>query len=586
MICKIVKITKIMLLVVMANTYFLFAQTIKSSGSSRFDALEKMQQTTMLNTKTDELLKESFPVGNTLDPDNYYIGPNDLLLIQIIPGDIATVPSIVTSECTIVHKNFGEINVKGLTLSEVRELFNEIQTSKGLNSKVILSLTQPRMVLVDVRGNVVNPRVYVYPASYSVSTAIKYANQIQHTTTNNKDEQSAMIRLQELQKDREKLFSESGISEMSLYGNRNIRLIRDDGTAKIVDLERAVVTNDSEYDPCIKEGDVIVVPFEPNNFPVISITGAVLRPASVVYKEGDMASHLLKMGYGFTENVDINNVYIYDAMGNSNRLNVDSAGNLIGNDFPITSGSVIVVGNKVQPYNNVFGTVSVKGEVNNPNIYIIEIGKTRLQDVIEMAGNFTQDAYLPLAEISRRDNLQLERTSQRRKYSEYFQHSNLTQQDTMRTAIAMDMKKSMVSSDFVACFIDKNEEYNLILHDGDVINVPKSPHQVNVFGHVKSPGFIDFKENQTMEWYINRVGGYTKSADKERSRIIRGTNKVWIDGFDKDVFVYDGDEIYVPAPRDVAPEVKVSEWYAWAGILGVAVTLINVAWNIYYTSKR
>ena len=578
MMCKIVKT----ILVLVITNSSLFAQMIKPGGSSSpFDALEKMQQTTTLNSKIEEMLKESMPVGNIINADNYYIGPNDLLSIQIVPADVTPVPVIVTSECTIVHKNFGEVELKGLTLTEVRELLNEMQTSKGLNNKVIVSLTQPRLVLVDVRGNVVNPRVYIYPASYSVSTAIKYANQIQPSTTiNNIEEQSAMIRLQELQKDRERLFSESGISEISLYGNRNIRLTRSDGTAAIADLERAVATNDSKYDPFVKEGDIIFVPFEPNNFPLISITGQVLRPASVVYKEGDMVSHLLKMSYGFTENADLNNVYIYDDKGNKVRLDVDSEGNLTGNDFAITPGSFIIVGTKSQQYNNIFGTVSVRGEVNQPNIYRIELGKTRLRDVIEMAGDFTDDAYLPLAEISRRDNSQIERTSQRRKYSEYFQHSNQTQQDTLRFGIAMDMKKSMVSSDFTACFIDNNEDYNLVLRDGDVINIPKRPYQVNVFGHIQSPGFVDFEENQTMEWYINKAGGYLKSADKKRSRIIRGSNKVWIDGFKKEIDVYDGDEIFVPPPRDVPPEMEISKWAAWVGIAGVAITLINVIYNI------
>jgi len=579
------KIVKIVFVIAIANVHLL-AQITKAGGSP-FDALEKMQQTTTINSKIEELLKESFPVGNTIDADNYYVGPNDLLSIQILPADITAVPVIVTSECTIVHKNFGEVDVRGLTLTEVRELLNQKRISQNPNSKVIVSLTQPRMVLVDIRGNVVNPRVYIYPASYSVSTAIKYANQIQpSTTTNNKDEQSAMIRLQELQKDREKLFSESGLSEMALYSNRNIRLIRANSTATIVDLERATATNDSKYDPFVKEGDIIIVPFEPNSFPTISITGEVFRPAAVVYKEGDMASHLLKMGYGWTENADLNNIYMYDAMGNASRLNVDAESNLIGNDFPVTPGSFIIVGSKSHPQNNKFGTVAVKGEVNRPNIYTIELGKTRLKDIIEIAGGFTQNACLPLAQISRRDNSQLERTSQRRKYSEYFQHSNQTQQDTLRFGIAMDMKKSMVSTDFVAYFVDKNEDYNLILRDGDVIDIPKKPHQVNVYGQVKNPGFIDFIENQTMEWYINKAGGYTSSADKKRSRIIRGSNKVWIDGFQKDIYVYDGDEIFVPPPRDVAPEMEVSMWYAYAGIFGVSATIINVLWGIYRDSKK
>ena len=581
------KIIKIVLLFVFGTT-FLVAQGSKLSLSP-LESMNQMNHSTLPKAGiSDELLKEIFPVGNVIDANNYYVGPNDVLSIQILPSDVVAIPVVITSECSIVHKNFGEIELKGFTLADVRNHLNEIVGGRKTNAKVIVSLVQPRKVLVNIKGNIVNPGVYIFPASYSVSTAIMYANQVQSSTVtpNDKDEQSAAIRFKELQKDREKSFSESGISEMSLYGNRNIRLVRENGASVVVDIERAVATNDSKYDPFIREKDEIFVPFEPNEYPTISVTGEILRPASVVYKTGDMASHLIKMGYGFTENADLNNIKVYDVAGNTTTLKVDSNVNLLSNDFTITPGSIIIVGAKPKIEKSNFGIVSVKGEVNNPNIYRIELGKTKLKDIIQMAGDFTQAAYLPLATISRRDNSQNDRISLRRKYSEFFQPSNMTQQDTMRINMEIDIKKPKVSSDFFACFIDNDEDYNLILQDGDVINIPKRPNRVNVFGQVKNPGFVDFSENQTMEWYLNKAGGYAASADIKRTRIIRGNNSVWEDGFEDSVFVYDGDEIFVPPHRDVPPELELQKWAAFAGIAGVTITFINVIFSIYKESKN
>jgi protein involved in polysaccharide export with SLBB domain len=555
---------------------------------SPLESMDKMKQaSTTKSNINDELLKEVFPVGNFIDEKNYYIGPNDVLSIQAIPFDVLPMLVIVTSECSIVHQNFGEIKLRGLTLSEVRDSINKIANSRKSNAKVIISLMQARKVLVTIKGNVITPSTYIFPASYSVSTAIKYANQAQSTQTmNNTDEQSAVIRLQESQKERERLFSESGVSETSLYGNRNIRLIRGSGTAMIVDLDRAVAMEDATYDPFVKEGDEIFVPFEPSEYPVISIAGEILRPISVAYKEGDMASHLLKMGYGFTENADMDNIILHDATGATRKLNADSTCKLLDSDFELSMGSIIIVGSKPKVVQNKFGIVSVKGEVNNPNVYTIELGNTSLTDVIAMAGKFTDKAYLPLASISRRDNSQNERISLRRKYSEYFQHSNMTQQDTLRFSMEMDMKKPMVSCDFTACFVDGNPDYDLLLQDGDVIYIPKRPNKVNVFGQVKNPGFIDFIENQNMEWYVNKAGGYATNADIKRTRIIRGSNRVWVDGFEDFVYVNDGDEIFVPSPRDVPPEMELQKWAAFAGIAGVVISLIGLLFNIYLNTTK
>ena len=575
------RLTKILLLF-FATTSCLIAQFGKSG--SPLESINQMKQaTTPITNINDELLKEVFPVGNAVDPDNYYVGPNDILSIQIMPFDIAPVPVVVTSECSIVHKNFGEVKLNGITLTAVREQLNEIVNSRSSNSKVIVSLLQPRKVFVVIKGNVVTPGTYIFPASYSISTAIKYANQAQSTQSisSNQDEQSAVIRFKEAQKERERLFSESGVSETALYGYRNIRLLRANGTSVIVDLERAVATNNSKYNPFVGESDEIFVPFEVNDYPMISIAGEVMRPTSVVYKAGDSASHLIKMGYGFTENADLNNVKICDAMGNLNDLKVDSVGNLISNDFPITPGTIIKIGAKPKIEKNKVGIVSVKGEINKPDIYVIELGKTRLTDIIQLAGGFTESAYLPLATISRRDNSQNERVSHKRKFNEFFNSSILTQQDTMRTGMAIDMQKPLVSCDFIACFIDKNEDYNLILQEGDVINIPNKPNKVNVYGQVKNPGYVDFTENQSMEWYVNKAGGYATSADIKRTRIIRGSNLVWVDGFKDSIYVFDGDRIYVPPPRDVAPEMELQKWAAYAGLTGAFITLISVLYNIF-----
>jgi len=46
------------------------------------------------------------------------------------------------------------------------------------------------------------------------------------------------------------------------------------------------------------------------------------------------------------------------------------------------------------------------------------------------------------------------------------------------------------------------------------------------------------------------------------------------------VFVFDGDEIYVPSPRDVPPEMELQKYAALAGIAGAAITFLHVFYSI------
>jgi len=566
---------------------FSVSHTVYAQLSSPLESMKQMKtsETISANDMTTTLQTDKFPVGNVIDANAYQVGPNDILSIQVFPEPMPQM-IVVNSECIISHPRFGDISLLGMTLQQVRDTLNFISNQRREGAKVSVSLVQARKVFVEIRGNVTSPGTYTLPATYSVATAIRFANNPQITSGLSPDEQSAITGLQEARKEREKMFSESGVAENAIFASRNIRLVRNNGSAVIVDIERANATGNAVFNPFIAEGDIITVPFESNtDYPTISITGEVIRPASVVFKQGDMVSHLLKMGYGWTENADLDNVVLLNEKG-SQKLTVDSAGNLLSEDIKLNTSSAIRVGSKAERIHSNFGVVSVRGEVNKPNIYQIEKGKTKLKDVIEMAGGFTSSAHLPLATVGRRDNSQNERISARRRYSEYFEGSNMTQQDTLRFQMVMERKFPIVSCDFVSIFENNSDEHNIFLRDGDVINIPSKPNRVYVFGQVNQPGFVDFAEGQTMEWYITKAGGYASGAAKKRARIVRGSNRVWEDGHAKNVYVNDGDEIYVPSPRDVPPEMEWQQWAAIGGLAGVALAVINIAWGIYRDSRN
>ncbi len=554
-----------------------FGQSRLSSPLENFDKTNTATSNNILFSETNS--KELLPVGNVIFPEAYFVGPNDLLAIQILPMESFATPVYITSENTIVLQRFGEINVNGFTLKEVRDSITKLVLGRTPNASVNISLLKPRNVIVTIRGNVIMPGTYTLPASYSVSTAIKMANQIRTTASSSisSDEQSAALRLQEQERERERTFSETGVPINTTYSTRNIRIIRANGIATTVDIERANATKSPIYNPFICEGDDIFVPFESNiDYPVISIVGEVLRPITVVYKKGDKLSHLLKMGYGITEEADLDNIYLYDDNTSPTKITVDTACNLLSQDQLITPGSVVIVGTKnIKQYKRT-GIVSVKGEVINPNIYIIHPGVTRLKDIIKQAGGFTDKAYLPRSYIGRRDNQQNERIAPKRLYMEYFQLSDLTMEDTTRFLMDVDLKRPTVSCDFNAAFNQNSESDNVVLQDGDVIFVGSNKGKVTVFGQVKKPGVIEYIPNKTLEWYVEQAGGCAAGAKINRARIIRSNTKVWEEGFEDSIIVNDGDEIYVPRSPDIPPSLELQKWAAISGMLGTLAGIISL----------
>jgi protein involved in polysaccharide export with SLBB domain len=545
---------------------------------------EQLFQDEIKFNQSEKLPTEVVPVGNIVIPEYYYIGPGDLISVQVL--NLSPNPQIISvgSDCKILLTRAGEIDLKDKTLTEAIILIKAKYKEKNPKNEIFVTLNRPRTVLVTFTGAVKLPGTYALPASYRVSTAIKSVNQYTDSKQQTSNEISELIRQNEEKNQYSRLFYSSGISNFKSYSRRHIIIKRSNGESHLLDLDKAETIISYTEDPFIREGDEINIPFEPQDFPTISIAGPVANPGIFAFRNGDRCSMLIKFGRGFRDNADLNNIQLYKP-GNSSpiQIKIDSNMNVLGDDYELTPFSRIIIGQKPIAEKNLNGFVSVTGCVKSPTVYMIKNNETHLKEVIEAAGGFTEKAYLPLSYVMRYKNNSYDQVEKRREIMQNFRNSTLTLQDTVRFVIDETYKNPIVSCDFVQLFESGSEKDNIKLSDGDIIVVPEIPFSVYVYGQVKKPGFVPFEKGRTMQWYIEQAGGFSETAQKSRSRIIRGLNKVWIEGNDKNL-VYAGDEIYVPRYEDLPPGVELQNYAVIAGILTSAAALINLI--LYMFTKK
>jgi protein involved in polysaccharide export with SLBB domain len=118
-------------------------------------------------------------------------------------------------------------------------------------------------------------------------------------------------------------------------------------------------------------------------------------------------------------------------------------------------------------------------------------------------------------------------------------------------------------------------KYNVILKDGDVIEIPKADYTIQVIGEVQRPTVINFKKGMTALQAISQAGGATDLAKK------RGTFVVYQNGnvssfkgflfFNFPPRLEPGSKIIVP--KKVANPNKTS----LAEIIGLTSTLATLA---------
>lgn len=526
---------------------------------------------------------EQTPVGARVDPDLYRVGPGDLLSIQIHPMIPLETILAVSPQNTVMIPRLGEFDLDGLTINEAKMLIDKKVKERNPQAEFFLALRQARLVLVTISGNVLNPGTYTLPASYNISAALKVANKIQNKASSSSLKEQRAEESFEIVKDYEKKYSGSGISAEKKYSTRNIICLHQDGTSETADLEKAEALAMPKFNPYLREGDDIIVPFEPKTYPIVSISGAVLNPCVIEYKRGDKVSFLIRLARGFKGDADPDAITLIDANGVKTKLSVDENMRLIGDDYPLEPGSVVIVGEKPAIDLKRRGAASIQGGVKYPGVYPVVPGETKLKQIVESAGGFTDKAYLPLAYIIRRGSENPLSMDTKRDILEYFQYSDLTVYDTLRYKLDMTLKEPIVSCDFVEAFENGSEKDNVPLEDGDIIVIPANPKRVFVFGQVVNPGFIEFVEGQNMQWYIDRAGGFAPGADKDRARIIRGRTKVWLEGAET-ALVYAGDLIYAPRPPETPPELELQTWSMLLGIISATATLLNLVFYIIRTS--
>jgi protein involved in polysaccharide export with SLBB domain len=419
------------------NIILLVIFSLPAFGQSTggFSGLDNQMMQSELDDKlnANELIgKETLPVGNVVIPENYYLGPSDIISIQDLQMFSKEKLLEVTADNQLFLPRYGYVSVKGLTLADLSKKIEEIYKDRNANSNVNVGLKRSRMCLVTLKGNVTIPSVYPLPASYRVSTAISYANN-KSIEKLPRDQVFTLLRYAEDKQDRAKMFANSGLASVSNYSRRNIMVMHKDGTSDLVDLERASALNDPTFDPYIKEGDIVYVPFQQDNsYEKIAIYGAVIRPVVLPFKKGDKLSHLLKFSYGPTDKVDLENIYVQYPSGEKQEIKTDENFNLQSEDIDLKPGMKVVVGKKKNNPIAKTGAVSIQGEVDSPGVYLIENNKTKLKDVIEMAGGFTDKAYLANAHILRAELKEETPTNPKREIQNYVKQSSIVAADTLR----------------------------------------------------------------------------------------------------------------------------------------------------------
>jgi protein involved in polysaccharide export with SLBB domain len=485
-------------------------------------------------------------------PQNYQLGPDDELIIDIYGYSEESFKLKVSPEGNIRIPLVGIVQVSGLTIEQSKAriiaalstVYDRINTGE---TKVNITLGNIRSIKVLIVGEANLPGTYTLPSLATVFNALYVsggpnANGSMRNVKvirNNKvvaildvydfmlkAEAKGNIRLQdqdiikispyenkvevkgevkregffEMTKNEtlKDLLNFAGGFTNDAYKER-IKVIRNTNKEKsVADIEQGIF---SMFVP--KSGDIYTIDKLLERFENrVQIKGAVFRPGAYALENGLTVLKLINKAEGLKEDAFLTRAIIYRLNGDNSlsmlSLNIEDAKEGKTNDIELKREDIIQIASKLdlkESYN-----VTINGKVIKPGVFPFA-QNMKIEDLIIAAGGLKEDAALNRVEVSRR-KFDIDKTKN-------------------NSEIAI-VKQFELNKD-----LKNNADLNFKLEPFDIVTIFRLPgyepqKNVSIEGEVLYPGSYSIeKNNEKISDIFKRCGGITASGSANGTILLR-----------------------------------------------------------------
>lgn len=290
------------------------------------------------------------PNMNIATPQNYVLGPGDVVIIDIFGASQKSESLTVSPDGDITVPGYGPIKVSGLSVASAQSKIRSTLGNRYASSSLKISVGQTRSMMVNVMGEVKVPGTYTLSAFATVFHA---------------------------------LYMAGGINDLGTL--RNIKVYRGGKQITVVDVYEYILNGRLAGNIRLQENDVIVVgPYDC----LVGIQGNVKRPMFYEMRSSESVAQVIKYAGGFTGDAYKKSVRLVRKSGE--RYSVHNVEEFDMNSFKLADGDAITVDGMINRFENM---VEVKGAVFRPGQF--ELGKsvTSVRSLIEAADGLTEDAF-------------------------------------------------------------------------------------------------------------------------------------------------------------------------------------------------
>ena len=513
------------------------------------DPIDISQDLKLYGSDFFNTFQTSFMPINEPNPDSgYMLDVGDVLEIQLVGSNEYIEELPINSDGSISMPDIGRVVIAGLSLNDASQLIKSKVKSTFIGTEAFVSLTEIRDVNILVTGNAENPGIYTLTGNSNILHALSSAG---------------------------------GISEFGSL--REINLIRDNIIIETLDVYDLLIEGQYNLKKRLRSGDVVFVEARKS---IVTIDGAVNRPAKYEALDDQKLISIIKYANGINRNADRENISLERLLEGSLKT-IPVPNDSYFEAVNVEDGDLIYI--REYPYRQ----AKISGAVLKPGSYTMAAGDT-INDLIKKAGGYTENAYQFGAVYLNKDAKTVNELSKEILYQEFLDNIiALSQQNiggstdlTPIVKLTEEIKNTEPNGRVVIDLLNDSTIDLYSVKEGDELFVPETNNVVYVYGEISSEGAVMFSENKGVEYFVDKSGGFKKFADREsiyilhpngESQLYRSKRNIFENRPKSEMQIYPGSIIFVPralddsAPRRLAAQAYVSI----LGNLGIALASLS-----------
>jgi len=302
------------------------------------------------------------PVDNPVPPDDYRLGPGDVLVVTIWGQAEFQNNFTIGKDGAIFPSNIGKIFLKGMTYKNARSLLTgKFSAVVPEGSNIEVSFGNVRTIRVNVVGEVNQPGAYSISALNTAFNALYLAG-----------------------------------GPNKLGSLREIYVKRNGVYVDTLDVYKYLQSGDKQDDIYLENNDFLFVSVYHKQ---VDIDGEVKRPLKYQLKVNENLKDLIKLAGGVKYNARIANIQVFRTENEKVKIIDLNAYDVINGtrNFDLIDGDRVFIRSINDEITN---KAQIIGEVAYPGIYELKSGE-HITDLIAKAGGLKGEAYLKRAYIIR-----------------------------------------------------------------------------------------------------------------------------------------------------------------------------------------